>query len=120
MLNTAARMTTEPPSIDPVGLLGQHFIVVLALWLFVFWYFAIWRFLICSVATWRSPNFLSAVLGFTSLGWVVAILRDARWMTRLIATLLYGGALAFGVLAVIVICVNESARSKPWSRKREW
>jgi len=113
-------VTVEPPPLDPLNMLGEHFVVVLLLWAFVFWYFAIWRFLICSVFTWREANPLSAVLGFTSLGWVVAILRDARWMTRLTATLLYGGALAFGVLAVIVICANESARSRPWSRKKDW
>lgn len=111
----------QPPPPPPLeGILAEHFAVILCLWLFVFWYFAVWRFVVCSVLTWRSPNFLSGVLGFTALGWVVAILRDARWMSRAVASLLYSGALVFGILTVIVICANESARSKPWSRKREW
>jgi len=102
------------------SILGLHFGVELLLWLFVFAYFTIWRFLVCSVLTWREPNFLSMVLGFNALGWVVAILRDARWMSRWTATLLYAGALSVGILSVLIIAINEASRRKPWSREKSW
>jgi len=54
------------------------------------------------------------------LGWPMVILRDMHWVSLRTISWFYAGALAFGLLIVLFINVNEANRRHPYSAEDDW